>query len=526
MSKLAQVNTTDMAAAIRLGCRTMQSMFNRDDHDIPFFNTWVRPDPVMKFSAAHSESHTPGRHLNALLSAEDAAGIKLDEIAVEKHRRAAFFSYGGPVPLPLNRQAIGGPLVNFCPHNIREGFHALYALVNYRGDAQARDLAERSIMAIFELWTPAGGWDQARLRELGLNYQECQGFIHGEARMLGPLVKYYHATGSARALELALLLKEKAITECFLPDGEYTEERFITRHAHSVTCVMSSLAQLADLLGDASLLARVKAFYDRGLWQLRDAIGWSPELVGQRNSDHGEGNSTGDIVETALILGRWGCPEYYQDAERILRCHLLPSQLRDVSFIHDPPNPKGEDGLRDVADRHSGAFGFPAPYGHESVGPGRGGAVSFNLDIVGGVVGSLCEAYREAAVSRPTSHWVNLLFDRETDGLRVYSPYTHDALTIEVFKAAPLRVRLPFWADFSRVTVEGTDELPRRINGYLFFAKPPVGSPIRIRFPLIEQQLTLAGAVHIQPIRVRLWGDTVVAMDNFDADLTFFDVYA
>jgi len=262
------------------------------------------------------------------------------------------------------------------------------------------------------------------------------------------------------------------------------------------------------------------------LWQLRDAIGWSPELVGQRNSDHGEGNSTGDIVETALILGRWGCPEYYQDAERILRCHLLPSQLRDVSFIHDPPNPKGEDGLRDVADRHSGAFGFPAPYGHESVGPGRGGAVSFNLDIVGGVVGSLCEAYREAAVSRPTSHWVNLLFDRETDGLRVYSPYTHDALTIEVFKAAPLRVRLPFWADFSRVTVEGTDELPRRINGYLFFAKPPVGSPIRIRFPLIEQQLTLAGAVHIQPIRVRLWGDTVVAMDNFDADLTFFDVYA
>ena len=147
---------------------------------------------------------------------------------------------------------------------------------------------------------------------------------------------------------------------------------------------MSSLAQLADLTRDEGLLDRVKAFYDNGLWQIRDALGWVIESSApDSDPDKGEVNNTGDIVDTALILGRHGYPEYYEDAERIVRCHMLPSQLRDASFIEEPPNPDGEDGRHNVADRHLGAFGFPAPYGHEPVGATR---VSFNMDIVGGSV--------------------------------------------------------------------------------------------------------------------------------------------
>ena len=522
MNKLEHVNATDIADAIRLGCRTMQSVFNADDDQFPFFasSLW----PTVALSASTLESHVPGRHLNALLNAEDAAGIELDEASVKKHRRAAFLSHSGPVPLPLNRSIIGAARVDFCPHNLREGFHALYALAKYRNSENARELAERSIAVIFDLWSPDQGWHLERLRDLGLNYQECQGFIHGEARMLGALVKYYRLSGSAAALELALALKEKAISEFYLADGDYDPERFITRHSHSITCVMSSLAQLAELLGDVSMLMRVKAFYDNGLWRLRDEIGWSPETVFQKDSDHGEANNTGDILETALILGRWGYPEYYHDAERILRGHLLPSQLRDVSFIQNPPNPRGEDGLRDVADRHLGAFGFPAPYGHVSVGKGRRN-LSFNMDIVGGAVGSLCEAYREVTRVNSAGHWVNLLFDHETSAIRVRSPYTHDRLVIEPLKAGALFVRIPPWVDHGQVEVEGTDEAPRWTNGYLFFAKPPVGSAIIIGFPLKNQQLTLSESVHIHPIRVRMQGDAVVAMDNFGADLTFFDPY-
>ena len=79
MARLDDVNTTDIHDAIRLGCRTMQNVFNRDDGQVPFFGSIVRPHAELTFSSWHSEAHVPGRHLNGLLSAEDAAGIGVFE---------------------------------------------------------------------------------------------------------------------------------------------------------------------------------------------------------------------------------------------------------------------------------------------------------------------------------------------------------------------------------------------------------------------------------------------------------------
>ena len=44
-------------------------------------------------------------------------------------------------------------------------------------------------------------------------------------------MKYYRATGYGPALELAIVLKEKAIAEFFKEDGSYDPEIFGT-HAH------------------------------------------------------------------------------------------------------------------------------------------------------------------------------------------------------------------------------------------------------------------------------------------------------
>lgn len=518
MSRLQNVNTTSLIDAIQLGCRTMCSVFNADDNDVPFFGSCVYPEARLSFSSAHSEAHVPGRHLNALLNAEDAAGVALDEDAIEKHARAAFFSYSGPVALPLNRAEIDGPLVHFIPHNIREGFHALYPLVKYRRSERAREIAEASIDAIFTHWNPATGWDKPYLeKELGLTVHDST-FIVGVARAIGPLVKYYRATDYGPALSLALALKEKAIDEFFQNDGHYDRKRFGT-HTHSTTCVMSSLAQLADLTSDAGLMHRVKAFYDNGLWEIRDALGWVIENSSDlAHPDRGEINNTGDIVETALMLGKWGYTEYYEDVEVILRGHLLPSQLRDTSFIVDPPNPDHEDGKRNVADRHLGAFGFPAPYGHRPLDADH---ISFNMDIVGGGVGSLCEAYRSVATSGPDGHRVNLFFDHETPGVAVASPYTRDALQVRVKRPGALWVRKPGWLDTGRVSIQGTDKTPRNAGGYLFFPDPPVNRPMVIRMPMPEREIVLTHRT--RDIRVRFCGDAVIAMEDVGADLTFFD---
>ena len=516
--KLSNVNTTDIQAAIELGCRTMANVFNADDNDIPFFGSEVLPNPRLSFSNVHSESHVPGRHLNALLNAEDAAGVSISEEAVEKHAAAAFFSYSGPVPLPMNRDRVDGPIENFNDHNVREGMHALYALVKHRNSERAREVAESSIEFILDTWDPEDDWDREGMSAAhGIRWTRQNTFITGVARAIGPLVKYYGATGSGKALELASLLAEKATAEFFLPDGSYDREKFGT-HTHSTTCVMSSLAQLADLTGDAALLERVRAFVDNGLWSIRDELGWVIESSADDSPpDRGEGNNTGDIVETDLILGRHGYPVYFQDAERILRGHLLPSQLRDADFIPEPENPSNEDGLRNVRDRHLGAFGFPAPYGHRPVGLER---VSFNMDIVGGVVGTLCEVVREGVMADADGVRVNLLLDQDTADARVTSVEPAGQVSVTTRRSAPLWIRLPLWIDRESVKVRGTDDY-RVLGDYLFVAQPEPGQPISLEYPAPRTEVTLAHRT--RNIRTVLEGDAVVAMDNFGADLTFFE---
>jgi hypothetical protein len=243
-------------------------------------------------------------------------------------------------------------------------------------------------------------------------------------------------------------------------------------------------------------------------------------LIPTQNPDRGESNNTGDIVETALILGNYGYTSYFQTAERILRAHLLPSQLRDISFVKEPANPNNEDALRDVGRRHKGAFGFPAPYGHKALGLET---ISFNMDIVGGSVASLCEAYANIFTYTDAGHHVNLLFDFESDLIQVQSPYTNGKLHVRIKKQAPLFVRIPEWARADAIVTRGAKPHPVLENGYMVFPDPPVNQPITIDYALLMHETVLNHRT--RNIRVRWKGDSVVAMDNFGASLTYFDDY-
>ena len=123
--------------------------------------------------------------------------------------------------------------------------------------------------------------------------------------------------------------------------------------------------------------------------------------------------------------------------------------------------------------------------------------------------------------SGPAGHRVNLLFDRETDALRVESPYTTGSLRVTVKKPGPLWVRIPPWGDRALMKVDGADRPLRYSGEYAHLPAPPIGRTLEFRFALPTAVSTLK---HLdRDISVRWHGDEVTAMDNFGADLTFFD---
>ena len=282
---------------------------------------------------------------------------------------------------------------------------------------------------------------------------------------------------------------------------------------------MSSLAQLADLTDDTALLERVRTFYDGGLWTIRDQIGWVMERSDAgRNPDQGELNNTGDMLETALILARRGYPSYYDDAEQMLRAHILPSQFRDTSFTGPAPEPDDSDARRDVADRALGMFGFVAPYAHRPIGIPE---VAPSWDIVAGTTGSLCEAFADAVRRDGDTTRVNLWFDRQTADVRVESNYSEGMLRVTPLRRGPVAIRIPDWLNPGDIEVEPAGIERRFGGGYLEFPSPTPNQAITLHAALPTRELVLKHRT--RDIRVRLRGAEVEAMDSFGADFTYFD---
>ena len=515
MTRLENVNTVDVRDAVQLGCHAMTRGFNPHDADRPFFSACIRPTACLGWSNFYSDAHVPGRHLNALVAARKYMNVDIDEEAIKKHADALFFSYSGEIPLPLNRASITArkPSV-FLAHNLREGFHGLNALMWGYENNKAFELTQQSIAFIQRNWHPRNGW-QIQESPSGFNPNHL---ISGIGRAIGPLVKIYRSTQYEPALDLAQDIAEAA-TDSFPMDGEFLGDG-LGHHVHSITSTLSSLAQLAEITNDTALLRRVEAFYNRGLWEIRDELGWAIESMRPTaNADRGEVNTSGDILETALIVGAHLDASYYGDAERILRCHILPSQLRDISFTHGPSSGESSPSSQGfVSERLIGAWGFPAPYGHEPIGLP---SVRFNLDIVGGTVGSLCEFYRSAVTYEQVEGYkVHCLLDIDESIAQVRSPYMQDQLTIRLNEPGHLAIRAPNWFEEDPATFAVSKNL-RYEDGYWHRDQAVDVQPLELQLRLTKQTVVLRHRT--RDIMVNMEGDSVVSMENHGADLTFFD---
>ena len=172
--------------------------------------------------------------------------------------------------------------------------------------------------------------------------------------MIRALAQVYRQSGDEVALELARRFASDNLESAFNADGGIRAEA--GTHMHSITGTITGLIDYGLLMDDEAIIERARRAYDKGMAPYRSSYGWVKEFrweswlaeplaaAGYAGFDvnRGEANNTGDLIEAALLLGGLGYADYYEDADRMLRNHLLASQVVDSAWVAEAVGHRGQ----------------------------------------------------------------------------------------------------------------------------------------------------------------------------------------
>ena len=458
--KYVAINDTDLMLAIRTGMNPMKEWYDRRHNDLPYFWNYISGS---RYGNSHHRSyscvHSMGRWLDALVNAEGIVGETVPEEVYEKLSYWAFAIFKNKTGMMGNLNLDSFQWEEICDlHNLREAMYAFAALLTRNPEDERAKRGAEHLVDMIDRYTDfeTGEWKRELYeRECGgkiecgaSSEQEVYRFTSTLGRYIGGLVRLYRVFPLGKALHQAIRLTETAFKVVLLEDGEFETGRF-AEHLHSTSSMISGIAMLGDLIEDCSVMERVRQFMENGYYKIALDFGWCLENDTRKDNMVGEINNTGDFLETCLCLGKAGYEEYYDRADKMIRCHMLPSQLLDVSFLSDEESE--DDSIHRMASRMKGAFGFPCPYGHEYA---PGSDISFNWDIVGGGVSSLCWAYRHILSDVNGILSINLQFDYEDSRLRYKNPYKHGSMEILLKENRDIRILLPACTQWDQVKKE------------------------------------------------------------------------
>ena len=521
-----QINDHDLRLALQWSIHCMSNVQNPQDRYIPYFDCYVLQNPpYMLYNAYYSVPVNAAKILQALLNTEAVTGLQVEPLVIERYRQVVFDSFS-PVPgVCAAPDAVGAPYNTYWTIN-GHAMRALAALVKYRNDATAGKLMEEGIANLKTYFVDAG-YSWAAFREhfdlpatggiLGQGWPQGSVAYGADSTCVLAFLEYYQATGYAPSLEMCQIYANNLMSRKFPEDGSLPASTFFML---GPTREMNALARVALEIGDATMMARARARYENGLQIVRSSTGWVPENT-RSQSDTGEVNTTGELAEAAMIFGDWGWTEYYEDAERYTRAHLLPSQLLDNSFgaAHSDLN----DSKNNLKERTKGAFGFPAPYGHIATKNSRHQG-AFHMDIVAGGALSLSEVVKHTYKFQQGNHYLLMLFDQDNSQIYVKSPYpTGNAVEVTLRVGGDLHVRIPSWVNRDTLTISGLENSPGKQYEGLFLVLPdlPVGDTFSIQMDIPFRMET--ETINDRQITTLWRGDSVAAMNQMECPLPFFD---
>jgi hypothetical protein len=346
--------------------------------------------------------------------------------------------------------------------------------------------------------------------------------------LLPPIVQSSRLLHIVRAEELAsqivsVIESDRKIhtADGSIPDGI---------HMHSYLRTLMGLAMFAVTSRDSALLVNV-AHRARMVKKAATRFGFLPEVYNRRGDIITcETCTLMDYMGLLVTLANNGFPEFWDDAEYLLRNHLLESQARDMAWLdssHEKPDTV-QFSSRAIGQRMQGGFaGWSSPNhllgAAETLtwwgGPELKAKVRAFQNCCGGSgVHAFFIAWKNIARYHDGTLYVHLHVDKELPQAVIRSEQPFAGKTrIHLRGPMHLHVRLPEFVDARElaVTVAGHKKEPLIENGYLVMPDLPAGAEIEVHYPLpVSEETVSVGNSGYQSYhyRIRWRGATVIAV--------------
>jgi hypothetical protein len=455
--------TPDLKTPMRLAGENLLNCLDQDNGLIPFWQLTTARDytaEMRRFWPAHNL----GRWWDAMLRLEQAIGFEIpaDAEAAMLRNLQRFFDNEFALCLCPPELSWGQPF--FELHSLREGLLGLTALVRWRNNRWARRQGRTMLESIRRLSNVDGSWDMEKVAaydrsSIGIEYIDTVG---SNGRLIEALVVFYKATGDALAFELADRFARHHFKRSTQEDGGFNPTSN-AHHTHSYFGMLRGLLLFGELTRQDAYIERVRKTFAVTAKTMVKRSGYTSHDIGEER--RGETSSGGDAAQIALWLARSGHTQYLDDAERIMRVRLLPSQLLESPKL--TPNGTGDDRYADLDRRVIGGFGGMHRGPHDG---------KMNVtDVTAACLHTVIDMYNHVVDKKGPLTFVNFHFDYEDDEVVIESRRDEVAhLKIKPRRPTDLMIRIPGFATKVEIDAAGQALPLCRIGDFAFV--PAVGS--------------------------------------------------
>ena len=474
-----------LVQSMELAGANLLATLSPDHNYLPYWSVTIDRDRRAECDMNWPE-HNIGRWWDAMLRLEAATGFTIPmemETAMLGHLRSCL---ANPLSICGSMNEEEGC---FDTHSQREILLALACLVRFRDDEWAETAGTRMVLALDRYIQEDGVWNLQLMEELARSGGRHidretiterlgpEGVVlaasHG--RMIEGLLEFHTATSSEAAIRLADRLARFHFAASTLPDGTTPRaEQYV--HTHSLFGTYRGLLMYGRLTRQQKYIDRIAKTYAETVCASVQQSGFISHDWG--SDARGETTSPGDAAQLALWLAQLGHSEFLDDAERIVRCRILPSQITEPLGL-EPQVDDGTDAHANLDARVVGAFGGMHRHPHGEARP--------TTDITAADLHTLCDIYTHVAESTALGLLINFHFDYEDTRVRIETDRDSVArLTIWPKITGPVCVRIPGWTprESVRLTVNDQPTDTTWLGNFLFV--PQQEEPARIQ---VEHEL-------------------------------------